>query len=176
MSEKLTEERLAEIRKWERHAGNATACRHIRALLHEIERLRHEAGQNAEALRELWAALFDGESPVDWLAEVETMKAAKAQLHEIGRATHEVVEQLRQERDEARAGLQWSSEAPTQEGFYWWRYGVADEAPEVVVVFEVEGEGLYGQFMSWDGGEPVARIGFSGSQWAGPLVAPEGGE
>lgn len=75
----------------------------VRALLDELTRARYELTQEREANQEMWAALFDGENPQDWLAEVQTMRAAKAQLHEIGRATHEVVEQLRRERDEARA-------------------------------------------------------------------------
>ena len=69
------------------------------------------------------------------------------------------------------AAPRWSSEPPTEPGFYWTREG-PDGLPEVVAVDRCQDGRLQVLFTGDDGWEWVGDVA-SGTQWSGPLEPPQ---
>ena len=65
----------------------------------------------------------------------------------------------------------WTSNAPTKEGWYWWRNLLTDNAPEVWAIVD-HGDGLevVGPFDETALGEWVSDM---GGEWLGPLEVPQ---
>jgi len=65
------------------------------------------------------------------------------------------------------SGLTWTTEKPTQPGWYWWRKSRRHEI-EIAKLWDVDN--IYGQFHQ----DPhVFRVDEVGGEWAGPLAPPE---
>lgn len=145
MTARLTPEQEAEIK---RRAQFANAPDDIRALLAEIDALR-------ESLDDMRMALY--------LERVDN--AFKTALWE---TAIKDAAQLRKERDEARAGLVWSDESPTEPGCYWIKESGFPEG--VANVHEDAGGRMR---VIWASGHSSLVSDVLHCQWAGPIAPPE---
>jgi hypothetical protein len=121
-------------------------------LLAEIDTLRRQLAEERGLLAEVKQELFGEEVPADWRAAVRAMKSAVV----------------------GRAELQWSSEPPTEPGWYWWRESATPIWPPSPV--EVERDSRTGHLfhrLDSDYDELLAMMG--GQWWPEPLEPPAGG-